>query len=99
MAITFTTTPDTADQFAAVLEQALPLVQDEAGTTTWIAARSAEDPMSFTLVDLFSDGDALIAHMQGTAAALILGQGGPLLAGPPEITTLAIVAAKTPPAR
>ena len=37
---TFTTDPEGGDEFAAVLERALPLVQAEVGTIVWIAGLS-----------------------------------------------------------
>lgn len=94
MVITFTTTAEAADEFAALLARALPLVEQEKGTVVWIAGRSAEDASTFYLIDAFVDADALDAHMAGEAAALILGEGGPLLADAPMISTLSIVAAK-----
>ena len=94
MVLTFTTTADAADDFAALLARALPLVDQEPGTVVWIAGRSADDPSTFLLIDAFTDTDALDAHMSGEAAASILGEGGPMLADAPTISTLSILAAK-----
>jgi quinol monooxygenase YgiN len=92
--IHFTTTPDGADEFAGILERAVEHVRAESGATTWMASRSEDDPSSFFIVDLFSDSDARAAHFEGEAAALILGEGGPLLAGQPEIAATELVAGK-----
>src|SRR4029453_19200594 len=91
MVITFRTTAEGADQFAGILERALPFVEDEPGTTTWIAAQSAADPTTLFRVDLFTSPEAVDAHMAGQAAALILGEGGTLLAEPPAIGALSLV--------
>jgi len=94
MVITFTTSADTADAFAAVLERALPLVEREPGTLVWMAGRSMDDPTVFHLVDVFGDAGALNAHMGGEAAALILGEGASLLVAPPAISAISILATK-----
>jgi hypothetical protein len=56
--------------------------------------RSEDDPISFFIVDLFSDGAPRSAHFEGSAAALILGEGGPLLASQPEISAVELLAGK-----
>jgi quinol monooxygenase YgiN len=92
--IRFTTTPDGADEFAGILERAIEHVQAESGTMTWMASRSEDDPTCFFIVDLFGDAAARSAHFEGSAAALILGEGGPLLAGQPDISTVELLAGK-----
>lgn len=92
--IRLTATPEGADAFAAVIERAIEHVRAEAGATTWMAVRSEEDPTDFYIVDLFTDDDARSAHFEGSAAALILGEGGPLLATTPEVAAVRLVAGK-----
>lgn len=92
--VRLTTTVEGADQFAAVLQRALDHVKGEDGTTTWFASRAEDDPTSFFIIDLFTDGDARSAHLGGPAAQLILGEGAPLLAGPPEISALQLLGGK-----
>lgn len=92
--IRLTATPEGADKLASVLTRALEHAREETGTTTWFAARSESDPTSFFLVDLFTDEDSRNAHFAGAAAALILGEGGPLFAGPPEISAIELLAGK-----
>jgi quinol monooxygenase YgiN len=94
MLVKFTTRPETADAFAAILERALPTVERESGTKPWIAIRAEEDPTTFYLVDLFTTPADRDAHLQGEAAALILGQGGELLAAPAEVVPATLVAGK-----
>ena len=92
--IQFTAKPETADQFASVLARLLEPVNDEAGTTTWIGARSETDPTRFFIVDLFSDKEARTVHFGGKAAELLIAEGGPLLAGQPEINEVGLLAGK-----
>ena len=92
--IRLTTTSEGADRFAEVLTRAREHVLAETGTTTWFAARGEDEPASFFIVELFVDGDARAAHLGGSAAALIRGEGGSLLAGQPEISALELVAGK-----
>lgn len=92
--IRFTTTPEGADDFADILERAVEHVQSEDGTTTWMASRSEDDPTCFFIVDLFGDAAARSSHFEGRAAALILGEGGPLLARDPDISSVALLGGK-----
>jgi quinol monooxygenase YgiN len=92
--IQFTTSAEGADRFASILDRAAEHVNAETGTTTWFAGRSEADYASFFLVDLFADDDARNAHFAGRAAALILGEGGPLLTEQPEITGVRLLAGK-----
>ncbi len=92
--VRFKTKPDTAEQFKAILEQALEHVEAEAGTRPWLTLRSEQDPTEFYLVDLFDDEAARNAHLSGEAAKLILGTGGALLAEEPSPVPATLVAGK-----
>ncbi len=94
MMVTFTTAADKADAFAGLLERALPLIEAEAGTTVWLAGRSATEPSTFFLVDVFASPEEQKTHMAGAAAALIVGEGSDLLAQPPVVSPLSVVAVK-----
>ncbi|MGW4718664.1 putative quinol monooxygenase [Nocardia sp. NPDC004260] len=96
--VTFTTAEGKADAFAELLERARPLIEAEAGTTVWLAGRSATEPSTFFLVDVFTSPEEQKAHMAGAAAALILGEGSDLLAQPPTVSPLSVVAIKNGPA-
>lgn len=94
MMVTFTTAEGKADAFAAVLERALPFIEAETGTTTWLAGRSATEPSTFFLVDVFASPEEQKTHMAGAAAALIVGESTDLLAEPPVVSPLSVVAVK-----
>jgi quinol monooxygenase YgiN len=92
--IKFTTTPNDADAFASILERGAEHAIAEPGATTWMAIRDEADPATFYIVDLFTDDSARAAHFEGAAAALILGEGGPLFAAAPEVAAVALLAGK-----
>jgi quinol monooxygenase YgiN len=92
--IRFTTTTDGAEQFAAILGRAVEHINQENGTTTWFASRVEGEPTAFFLVDVFADIDGRTAHFSGEAAELILGEGGPLLDGQPELSALELITGK-----
>ncbi|MFE7802713.1 putative quinol monooxygenase [Nocardia sp. NPDC057440] len=92
--VTFTTAEGKADAFAGILERALPHIQAEEGTTVWLAGRSATEPSTFYLVDVFASTEAQQAHMVGQAAKLILSESSGLLAEPPVVSALSVIAVK-----
>ena len=79
---------------AAFLEDALPLAQDERRTVAWFAFRSG--PSSFAIVDVFPDDDGRQEHLNGPIAAALRSRAAELLAAPPEIAHVDILAAKLP---
>ena len=92
--IKFTARPEEAEAFAGVLEDARALVEAEPGTTPWMAVRAVDDPNTFFVVDLHADRAALDGHVNGPAGALVLGEGGKLLAAEPEITIVGLLVGK-----
>jgi quinol monooxygenase YgiN len=94
LVIKFTAKPETAENFAGILTDAVAKVHDEPGTTPWMAMRAKDDPNTFFVVDLHADADALDAHMHGPAAALVLGEGGKLLDGSPEVAITTLISGK-----
>jgi quinol monooxygenase YgiN len=83
-----------ADEVATFLAGALPLAQAEHGTTAWFCFRF--DESTFGLFDAFGDDAALQAHLDGDIAGSLMGRAGELLARPPEIRRVEILAAKLP---
>jgi quinol monooxygenase YgiN len=94
LVIKFTAKPEEAERFAGILSDAVTKVEDEPGTAPWMAVRAKDDPNTFFVVDLHADDAALDAHMNGDAAALVLGEGGKLLAGSPEVAITTLISGK-----
>lgn len=86
--------PGMEDEVASFLTGALPLVQAEKGTVAWFSFRI--DESTFGLFDAFADEAALQAHLDGDVAGALMGHAGQLLAKPPEIRTVHLLAAKLP---
>ena len=90
--IRFTVKPESADEFAAIVQRAVPHVLDDPTTNTWFVGRSEEDPTTFVLAHALQSEEARSAHFSGPAATLVLSEGGPLLAAEPQIENLSVVA-------
>ena len=82
------------DEVAAFLRDALPIVQGEQQTVAWLALRTSES--SFAIVDVFPDEAGRQAHLDGAVAAALIEAAGELLAAPPEIEPVDVLAAKLP---
>ena len=79
------------------LTGALPLVEAEPATTVWFALRLG--PPTFGIFDAFPDESGRNAHLSGrVAAALMSGETAALLAKPPAIEKLDVLASKLPAA-
>ncbi len=77
-----------------LLRSALPLVQDEPGTTAWFAIRFGRS--TFALFDAFPDEDAREAHRAGKLAKLLMEKAPDLLATTPFIQEVDVLEAKLP---
>jgi quinol monooxygenase YgiN len=86
--------PGKEHDVAAFLESAMPLVQAEDATVAWFAVRIA--PASFGIVDVFPDDAGRRAHLRGAVARALVGMADELLAGPPVIEPVDVLAAKLP---
>jgi len=76
------------------LRSALPLAQQEPGTTEWFALRFGRG--DYGIVDIFSDESALEAHLAGTLADAVRVRASELLAEPPSIRKFDVLADKLP---
>ena len=74
------------------LRDGLALVQAEPATTAWFAIRLG--PSSFGIFDVFPDDAGRQAHLSGKVAAALMAKAPELLAQPPEIKKLDVLAAK-----
>ena len=82
------------EEVAAFLQGALPLVQSEPQTVAWFAVRAGGS--SFAIVDFFPDQAGRQAHLDGAVAAALIEQASELLAEPPEIQQVDVLAVKLP---
>ena len=76
------------------LRGALPLAQEEPATITWYAIRLG--PSTFGIFDTFLDDSGRQAHLSGPIAAALMANADELLAQPPTIEMVDILAAKIP---
>ena len=83
-----------ADEIAAFLESALPLVDAEPETVAWFALRIGTS--TFAIVDVFPGEAGREAHLSGPVATALLDRADELLAEPPAIERVDVLAAKLP---
>ena len=76
----------------AFLRSALPLVQQEPATLAWFAIRLG--PSTFGIFDAFPDDAGREAHLSGKVAAALMAKAPELLATPPSIEKIDVLAAK-----
>ena len=76
------------------LKSGLPLAEDEPDTTAWFAIRMGQS--TFGIFDAFPDDSGRQAHLTGKIAAALMAQAPELLAQPPAIEKVDVLAAKLP---
>ena len=76
------------------LRGGLPIVQEEPATITWYAIRLG--PSTFGIFDTFPDDSGRQAHLAGRVAAALMANASELLAQPPVIEMVDVLAAKLP---
>lgn len=76
------------------LKSGLAVVQEEPDTTTWYAIRMG--PSTFGIFDTFPDDSGRQAHLTGRVAAALMAKAPELLAQPPVIEKVDVLAAKLP---
>ena len=84
--------PGKENDVAEFLKSALPMANAEPGTVSWFAIQ--EGPSSFAIFDTFDDEAGREAHLNGKIAAALMAKAGELLAKPPAIHRLGIMADK-----
>jgi quinol monooxygenase YgiN len=72
----------------------LPLVQQEPATIAWFGIRIGQT--TFGIFDAFPDETGRQAHLAGKVAAALMDRAGELLAQPPTIEKVDVLAAKLP---
>ena len=76
------------------LRAGLPLVEAEPQTTAWFGIRLG--PSTFGIFDAFPNEAGRAAHLSGQVAAALGQKAGELLATPPVIERIDVLAAKMP---
>jgi quinol monooxygenase YgiN len=84
--------PGKEEEVAAFLASALPLAQSEPATIVWFALRFSRN--EFGIFDAFPDEAGRKAHLDGPIAAALMAKAGELLASPPVIERVDLLAAK-----
>ena len=74
------------------LRSAVPLVQAETATTAWFAIRFSQS--EFGIFDVFPDDAGRDAHLTGAVAKALMANAGTLLAKPPSIEKIDVLADK-----
>jgi len=84
--------PGKEQQVADFLKSALPLAQAEPGTIRWYALRLG--PSTFGIFDTFADEAGRDAHLGGEIAKALMSHADELLAVPPVIEKVDLLAVK-----
>lgn len=84
--------PGKEQAVADFLASALALAENEPATTAWFAVRLG--PSTFGIFDVFPDESGRQAHLSGPIAAALMAKASELLAQPPVIEKLDVLAAK-----
>ena len=86
--------PGKEAEVEAFLKSGLPLVEEEPATTAWFGLRLG--PSTFGIFDAFPDESGRDAHLSGRVAAALMANASELLAQPPSIEKVDVLAAKLP---
>jgi quinol monooxygenase YgiN len=86
--------PGKEGEVADLLKSALPLANAEPATTVWFALKLG--PSTFGIFDAFPDDAGRQAHLAGPIAAALMAKAPDLLATPPAIEPVEVLAAKLP---
>lgn len=84
--------PGKETEVAQLLESAQALAADEPRTVVWYAFRAG--PRTFGIFDAFEDEAGRTAHLEGRIAAALMQRADELLAAPPDIKKVDVLAAK-----
>ena len=86
--------PGKEAEVEAFLKSARPMAERENGTTSWYALKLGA--AKFGIFDTFRDEQGRSAHLSGEIAKALFAKAEELLASPPRVEKLEILAAKTP---
>lgn len=86
--------PGKESEVESFLKSGLALVQEEPETTAWFAIRMGKS--TFGIFDAFPDESGRSAHLNGKVAAALMAKAPDLLAQPPAIEKVDVLAVKLP---
>lgn len=86
--------PGKEAEVESFLKSGLAIVEEEPATTAWFAIRMG--PSTFGIFDAFPDESGRAAHLNGRVAAALMAKASDLLAQPPTIEKVDVLAAKLP---
>jgi quinol monooxygenase YgiN len=86
--------PGKESEVESFLKSGLALVQEEPETTAWFAIRMGQS--TFGIFDAFPDESGRKAHLNGKVAAALMAKASDLLAQPPVIEKVDVLATKLP---
>ena len=86
--------PGKEAEVESFLKSGLALVEDEPETTVWFAIRMGQS--TFGIFDAFPDESGRKAHLSGRVAAALMAKAPDLLAQPPAIENVDVLAVKLP---
>jgi quinol monooxygenase YgiN len=84
--------PGKEEEVAAFLASALPLAQQETSTIVWFGLRLSKS--EFGVFDAFPDETGRSAHLNGPIAKALMAKASELLAEPPKIEPVELLAVK-----
>ena len=84
--------PGKENEVLAFLKSALPLAQAEPDTVRWYALKLG--PSTFGVFDTFETDAGRSAHLSGEIAKALMANASALLAKPPEIEQVDLIAVK-----
>jgi quinol monooxygenase YgiN len=86
--------PGKEAEVESFLRAGLSMVQQEPATTVWFAIRLG--PSTYGIFDAFPDESGRQAHLTGQVAAALMAKAPELLAQPPLIEKVDVLASKLP---
>jgi quinol monooxygenase YgiN len=86
--------PGKEGELESFLKSAVPLVQQEPATVAWFAIQLGAS--TFGIFDVFPNETGRDAHLKGQVAAALLAKAPELLAQPPSIEKIDVLASKLP---
>ena len=96
LAVKLVAKPGREADVEAFLNSGLALVNEEPLTVTWYAVKFSEN--TFGIFDTFEADEGRDSHLNGKVAEALMAKAGELLAEPPQIDKVDVLAAKTPQA-